>query len=83
MKQKQFSPLSIAKMALSLYAADKGHLDDIELHKVGAFEAALHAYAESQHQAFLDELNGHCNYNDEIAGKLEAIIKACKETETW
>ncbi|WP_119342875.1 F0F1 ATP synthase subunit alpha [Facilibium subflavum] len=83
MKQKQFSPLSIAKMALSLYAADKGHLDDIELSKVGSFESALHAYAESQHKAFLDELNQKCNYNDEVAAKLETIIKECKETQSW
>ena len=43
MKQKQFSPLKISKMALSLYAVDKGHLDDIELNKISSFETTLHA----------------------------------------
>ncbi|WP_440993919.1 F0F1 ATP synthase subunit alpha [Cysteiniphilum litorale] len=83
MKQKQFSPLSIAKMALSLYAVDKGHLDEIELSKVGSFEAALHAFAESQHKALMDEINKTCNYNDEIAAQLEKVIKECKETQSW
>ncbi|MBK2125695.1 F0F1 ATP synthase subunit alpha [Fangia hongkongensis] len=83
MKQKQFHPLSIAKMALSLYAADKGHLDDLELNKVISFESALHAFAESQYREFMDEINAHCNYNDEIAAKLEQIIKECKETQSW
>ena len=29
MKQKQYAPLSIAELALSLYAAEKGYLDDL------------------------------------------------------
>ena len=33
MKQKQYSPLSVAEMAVSLYAANEGHLKDIELNK--------------------------------------------------
>ena len=83
MKQKQFSPLSIAKMALSLYAVDKGHLDDIELTKVGSFEQTLHAFAESQHKSVMDAINAHCNYNDEVAAELESIITECKETQSW
>ena len=83
MKQKQFSPLSIAKMGLSLFAADKGHLDEISLDKIGSFESTLHTFAQSQHQDLLDEINSNCNYNDEIAAKLESLIKECKETQSW
>ncbi|WP_116963602.1 F0F1 ATP synthase subunit alpha [Fastidiosibacter lacustris] len=83
MKQKQFSPLSIAKMALSLYAAEKGHLDELELNKVGSFEAVLHAFAESQYKPLMDEINTHCNYNDEIAAQLEKVITECKQTQSW
>jgi F-type H+-transporting ATPase subunit alpha len=83
MKQKQFSPLSIARMSLSLYAVDRGHLDDIELSKVGSFEATLHAFAESQFKGLMDEINTHCNYNDEVASQLEKVIKECKATQSW
>ena len=44
MKQKQYSPLSIAEMgSLMLYAANEGHLEDVELagNIVATFEAAL------------------------------------------
>ena len=34
MKQKQYSPLSIAEMGISIYAANEGYLQDIELNKV-------------------------------------------------
>ena len=36
MKQKQYAPMSIADMAVSLYAAERGFLQDIEVAKVGA-----------------------------------------------
>ena len=83
MKQKQFSPLSIAKMALSLYAVDKGHVDDLELNKIGAFEGALHAFSEIQYKSLMDEINKTGHYNDEIAVQLEKLIKECKETQSW
>src|SRR3990167_199239 len=43
MKQKQHAPLSIAEMAVSLFAVEKGYVDDVALNKVKAFEEALHA----------------------------------------
>ena len=83
MKQKQFSPLTIANMALSLYAADKGHLDDIPLNKVNEFEQALHFYAETEHPSVVEKINQTCDYNDQIAAELEKIVVACKQTQAW
>src|SRR5579863_2303751 len=34
MKQKQYSPLSVAEMSVSLFAADKGYLDDVSIKEV-------------------------------------------------
>jgi F-type H+-transporting ATPase subunit alpha len=45
MKQAQYSPLSIARMGVSLYAVEHGFVDDIELTKIGAFETALHDFS--------------------------------------
>jgi F-type H+-transporting ATPase subunit alpha len=38
MKQNQYSPLSVAEMATSLFAANSGSLDDLETNKVVDFE---------------------------------------------
>ena len=48
MKQAQYSPMSVGEMAVSLFAADRGYLDDVELVKIGAFETALQDYMSSQ-----------------------------------
>ena len=42
MKQSQYSPLSVADMAISLFAANEGFLDEVPLNKIIAFEKSLH-----------------------------------------
>ncbi|HAB63531.1 MAG TPA: F0F1 ATP synthase subunit alpha, partial [Pseudomonas sp.] len=64
MKQKQYAPMSIADMAVSLYAAERGFLQDIEVAKVGAFEQALIAYFHHEHAALLDKINVKGDFND-------------------
>jgi len=83
MKQKQYSPLSIAEQAVSLFAANSGFLDDVELKKVGAFEAALHSYMKSDHKALMDKINATGDYSDDIAGALRGAIENFKKTHTW
>ena len=83
MKQKQYSPLTIAEMALSLYAANEGYLDDVEIEKVVDFEAALHAYAKANAADLLNKINESGDYNDDIAGEIKAAIEKFKSSSTW
>ena len=73
MKQKQYSPLSVAQMGLSLYAVNEGYLDDVEVPKVGAYEAALHDYAHANNGDLLDKINETGEYNDGIEASLKAV----------
>ena len=57
MKQKQYAPMSIAEMSLSLYAAERGFLQDVEIAKVGSFEQALISYFQREHAALLAKIN--------------------------
>ncbi len=83
MKQKQYSPLSIAEMGVSIYAANEGHLKDIELNKVLDFEAALLSYMNSEHGDLLGRINETGDYDDEIESQFKAAIEKFKETQTW
>ena len=78
MKQKQYAPLSVAGMAVSLYAANEGYLDDVDVNKIVAFEEAMHAHVKSNHADLLDSINASGDYNDEIAGKIAAAIEDFK-----
>ena len=83
MKQKQYSPLTIAEMAFSLYAANQGYLDDVELDKVVAFESAMHAYVKANNADLLKKINDTGDYNDDIAAEIKAAIEKFKSSSTW
>ncbi len=83
MKQPQYSPLTVAEMAVSLFAANMGYLDDVDTKKVVDFEAALQTYMTTKYQALLDRINDSGDYNDEIEQALHAAIKDFKSTRTW
>ena len=83
MKQKQYAPLSVAEMAVSLYAAEEGHLKDVEINKIGDFEDALLDYFKNQQSDLLNEINEKCDYNDEVKAKLEEAVTKFKSTQTW
>jgi F-type H+-transporting ATPase subunit alpha len=83
MKQKQYSPLSVAQMAVSLFAVDRGYLDDVALSKVGDFEAALHGYMMSGHKALIDKINQSGDYDDAIEGDLKRALDDFKANHTW
>jgi len=79
MKQKQYSPLSVAEMALSLYAVDGGYLDKVAVEKILDFEGALHDFARSNYQGDLDAINESGDYNDDVEATLKSICDAFAE----
>ncbi|MCC2607194.1 F0F1 ATP synthase subunit alpha [Planctobacterium marinum] len=83
MKQKQYAPLSIADMAVSLFAVEKGFLKDIELNKVLDFESALHSYMNSEEAELMGNINASGDYNKDIEGALAAALEKFKSTQTW
>ncbi len=83
LKQKQYSPLTVAEMAVSLFAAEKGYLDDVEINKVVAFEEQLLAYAKSTQKALLEKVNATCVMDDETERAFHELLKSFKETQTW
>jgi len=83
MKQKQYAPLSVAQMAVSLYAVDRGYLDDVELAKVGDFETALHAYMDEKQADFMKSLNEAGKWNDEVEAAMKSAVDDFKANRTW
>jgi F-type H+/Na+-transporting ATPase subunit alpha len=83
LKQKQYAPLSVAEMAVLLFAVDKGYLDDIELTKIVTFSEGLLAYMHSEQTNCLKQINQKGDYNEVIADELKTAITAFKTTQTW
>ena len=78
MKQKQYQPLSVAEMSLSLVAANEGYLDDVPVEKINDFEEALHTYGNSNAKELMDKIGVDGNYDDDIAAELKKVIEDFK-----
>jgi F-type H+/Na+-transporting ATPase subunit alpha len=83
MKQRQYMPQSIAEMAIILFAADNGFLDDVALTQLTNFEKGLQQELRTHHADFMDKLNKSGDYNDEIAKTLRSIVETFKKQNTW
>ncbi len=83
MKQKQYAPMSVGAMAVSLFATNEGYLDDVESNKVVDFEQALQSHIKSHNSALLDELNSNQAYDEAVADKLHAALKDFKQNGAW
>ena len=83
MKQPQFSPLSVAEMAFSLYAANEGFLDDVDAKKIVDFEAAMLSYLRSYEKALLDKINEKGDFNGEIESAMKKALENFKSKSTW
>ncbi|NJD07095.1 MAG: F0F1 ATP synthase subunit alpha [Methylococcaceae bacterium] len=83
MKQNQYSPMSVAQMAVSIYAANAGYLDDVAVNKVRDFENALQDYMKSEHGDLMDQVSASGDYDDAIQAAIDAAVKKFKATHAW
>ncbi|MBV9911690.1 MAG: F0F1 ATP synthase subunit alpha [Sinobacteraceae bacterium] len=83
MKQKQYAPMSVAEMALTIYAVNNGYMDKVPLNKIVDFEAALQSFARSEHKQVLDGINGNPKLTKENEASLKSVIEAFVATGTY
>jgi F-type H+/Na+-transporting ATPase subunit alpha len=83
MKQKQYAPLSVGEMALSLYAANEGYLDSLPVNKILPFEAGMHQFFRNSYKDLMADLDKSGSWNDEIEGKFKAGVTEFKKTGSY
>jgi len=83
LKQKQYAPMSVAQQALSLYAADRGYMADVDVEKILDFEAALHGYLTSEKGELEEQINTTGDWNDDIENQFKELVEDFKKTQTF
>jgi F-type H+-transporting ATPase subunit alpha len=83
MKQKQYTPQSVAEMGLLLYAANEGHLDDVDVSKTGDFESALLSYMHAEHSDLMSSIVQSGDYGEEVEAAFKSALEKFKSTQTW
>jgi len=83
MTQAQYSPLKTGELAFSLFAANEGFLDDVDVDKVSDFESAMLSYVRNEKADFLKEINDKGDFNDDIAAEMKSTLEDFKSKGSW
>jgi F-type H+-transporting ATPase subunit alpha len=83
MKQLQYSPLSVAMMAVTLFSVNKGYFDDVPVNKALAFEAAVQAHLKSNNKELLDAIETSKDLSADNEKLLSAAIEKFKTTAVY
>jgi len=80
LKQAQYQPLSISLMGATLFAVNKGYMDDIEVKRVLPFEAGLHQFLKTSHAALLAKIEEKKALDKDAEAELQSAVVAFKKT---
>ncbi|MDO4500788.1 MAG: F0F1 ATP synthase subunit alpha [Erysipelotrichaceae bacterium] len=80
LKQKQYSPLTMSEMVISLYCAKFGYLEKVSVEQVKDFESFVHKNFHNKYQNILDEIEDKKVLDDDLNAKLkEALNSVCDD----
>jgi F-type H+-transporting ATPase subunit alpha len=80
MKQPQYAPLSVAEMAVTLYASNNGYFDDVDTSRVLACEHALHQHMKTKYAALIEKIETTKNLDGDAEKELVAAIDEFKKS---
>ena len=79
LKQKQYSPMSVAEQVVSVFCGVKGYLDDIELKDISEFENKILAKCNSENPEILNTIKKTGKLEEETEKLLSKIIGELKK----
>ena len=79
LKQPQYSPLSVEKQVLIIYAATSGYLNNVPVGAVARYEEELYNHFETDSKALLDDLRSAGEIKKDLKPKLDEAIKTFTE----
>jgi len=79
LKQNQYVPMAVEKQISIIFAASKGHLDDLPVDKVSEFESGLFDYLDANAKDILSLIVSEGKISDETSEKLDKAINDYKK----
>jgi len=83
MKQLQYSPMSVSDMAVTLYAVNRGYMDDVEVGRALAFEGSLQSFLKGKYQSILDKIEETKDLDADTEKALAAAIEDFKASAAY
>ena len=79
LKQKQYSPMSVAEQVISVFCGVKGYLDDIDLKDISEFENKILSKCNSENPEILEEIKKLGKLGEETEKSLTKLIEELKK----
>jgi len=79
LKQAQYSPRSVAKQVVTLFALKYGYTKQIAVTKVNMFMDELYQFIQNQHPEIIDQIQQEKSIDDELTLKMKEVMKAFVE----
>ena len=80
LKQKQYSPMTVAEQVISVFCGVKGYLDDIELKEIANFENKIIEKCKSEKPEIIESILSSGKLEEDSEQKLVEVIKQLKQT---
>ena len=80
MKQVQYAPMSIAEMAITLFAVNNGYFDDVDVGRVLAFENGLQQFVKTKNAALVSKILSAKELDADGEKQLVATIEEFKKS---
>ena len=78
LKQGQYSPFSVERQVVSIWAGTTGKLDSVPVADIRRFEAEFLDYVGRQHKGILDAIASTKDLGDDLVAQLDAAVTAFK-----
>ena len=79
LKQKQYSPMTVAEQVLTIFAGVRGYLDDIDLKNIEDFENKLLEKCKSEKPEIIESISSSGKLDEDIEKNLSSLINDLKE----
>jgi len=83
MKQPQYQPLAVWEQAVTLFAANNGHFDDIDIKQALAAEKAMREFLRSKHAALVERIESTKDLSKDDEAALTSAITEFKKSGAY
>ena len=80
LKQNQYVPMTVERQVAIIFAASKGHLDDVDIDKVADFESSLFDYLDANASDQLKSISQEGDLSEDASVALDKIISDFKNS---
>lgn len=75
LKQDQYAPMPVELQVVTIFAANSGFLDSLEVAQIRPYEKALHQHMISNNKEILEKIKSTGALDDELTAKLKGVLQ--------